>query len=204
MFGKVASIGAALALALAAAPAAAVNFPVTGTITVNGSSGDLPAGGSFGDSTYDGATGVLSAGKFTFPQSSVVIPVQGLGNVTVTYRLTQNAPSSAQVASDGVAAMTPVAMTLSVLWVAFPIPISTAPCNFTPIDLDLAGTGAAGGLDLEDREFSVPPTTDSCAGYASQINGALTGSSNSITLHLAGDFTPPPDTDKIFIDGFDG
>ncbi|MBX3701187.1 MAG: hypothetical protein KF903_09345 [Dokdonella sp.] len=191
-------------LALSCGSAHAALFPVTGAITVNGNFGDLPAG-TFGNSSYDPATGQLSSGSFVFPQSSVTVPVTGLGNVTVIYQLSQNAPSSAQVASDGVAAMTPVAMTLSVLRIDRPLPIATEPCHFSPINLELDGTGAASGLDLEDRAFTVPQTTDPCGGFASQINAALVGNSNSITVHLAGDFTPPAgDTDKIFVDGFDG
>uniref|UniRef100_UPI0027B88DBE hypothetical protein n=1 Tax=Dokdonella sp. TaxID=2291710 RepID=UPI0027B88DBE len=84
-------------LALSCGSAHAALFPVTGAITVNGNSGDLPAG-TFGNSSYDPATGQLSSGSFVFPQSSVTVPVTGLGNVTVIYQLSQNAPSSAQVA----------------------------------------------------------------------------------------------------------
>lgn len=190
-------------LALAAGSAGAVQFPVTGSITVNGTAYALP-NGSFGDSVYDPLSGILGAGRFTFPQSSIQVPIDGVGMATVTYQLSQADPAGALVASDGVAAMEPVAMTLAILWIAVPVPIGTDPCHFTPIDLDLSGSGGPGGLELEDRAFTVPPTTDACGGFASQINAALAGNSNSITLQLAGDFTPPAgDPDKIFVDGFD-
>lgn len=201
-FTVAASVAAALCFVAASAHAA--NFPVSGAITVNGNAGDLPSGGAFGNSTYDATTGALSAGKFTFPQSSTTIDGGALGNVTVTYQLTQTNTSTALVASDGTAAMTAVSMRLSVVSTSLPLPVT--PCAFEPIALDLTGTGSAAGLDLEDRSFTVPPTANSCGGLASTINAQIAGNNNSIQLHLAGDFTPPSgdDDDKIFVDGFDG
>jgi len=199
MFVVAASIAAALTFVT---PARATNFAVTGTITVNGNAGNLPSGGTFGDSTYDPATGALSVGKFTFPQSSTTINVTGFGDVVVTYQFTQTNTSTALVASDGTAAMTLVVARLSIVSTSPFLPIT--PCGFSPIGLDLTGTGSAAGLDLEDRSFTVPPTTDACGGFANQINSQLATSDNSIAPHLDGDFTPPVvDNDKIFIDGFD-
>lgn len=197
MFVAAASFAAALVFAT---PALADVFPVTGTITVNGSAGSLPSG-TFANPTYDPTTGVLSTGKFAFPQSSTTINVSGVGDVTVVYQLSQTNTSTALVASDGTAAMTQVDAKIEI--VSTTLPISVVPCRFSPILLDLAGTGSTTGLDLEDRSFTVPPTTDSCGGFKSQINSQLAGSNNSIAPHLDGDFTPPDANDKIFIDGFD-
>lgn len=199
MFVVAASIAAAFTFAT---PARATNFVVTGTITVNGNAGNLPNGGTFGDSTYDAATGAVSVGNFTFPESSTTINVAGFGNVTVTYQFSQTNTSTALVASDGTAAMTQVVTQLSI--VSTSLPVTVTPCVFSPINLDLAGSASSTGLDLEDREFTVPPTANSCGGFATQINNGLAGNSNSIAPHLAGNFTPPADNDKIFIDGFDG
>jgi len=201
MLAVAASIAAALSFA---APARATHFPVSGTITVSGNAGSLPNGGTFGDSTYDPATGALSVGQFAFPQTSTVVNVPGFGNVTVTYTFNQTNTSTALVAGDGTAAMTQVLAQLSIVSTTLPLPVT--PCRFGPIELDLAGSASSLGLDLEDRAFTVPPTTDSCGGFASQINPQLAGDDNSIAMHLAGDFTPPSgdDNDKIFIDGFDG
>ncbi|TCO38850.1 hypothetical protein [Dokdonella fugitiva] len=198
------TVQAALAFALAwAAPSAhATIFPVTGTIAVNGSSAPLPAGGTFGDAVYDANTGTLSDGAFAFPDASTIVPIQGVGNVTVNYRFSQTNTSSAAVAADGVAAMTVVHAKLQILSTSPPLPVT--PCVFEPIDLELAGTGSASGLDLADASFTVPPTASSCGGFASQINAALAGSNNSLTVHISGNFTPPmPDDDTIFADGFD-
>lgn len=198
MFVAAASFAAALAFA---APAHATVFPVTGTITVNGSAGNLP-NGTFANPIYDPATGTLTAGVFAFPQSSTTINVNGFGDVTVTYQLSQTNTSTALVASDGTAAMTQVDAKIEIISTS--LPISVVPCRFGPIPLDLAGTASATGLDLEDRSFTVPPTTDNCGGFKSQINSQLAGSNNSIAPHLDGDFTPPSaDNDKIFINGFD-
>jgi hypothetical protein len=194
----------ALALALFAAPfARATNFPVTGTVTVSGTAGALPGGGTFGDSTYDPASGVLSDGQFVFPEASVTVFISGIGDVTVNYQFSQTNTSTAVVASDGVAAMSVLTASLSI--VSTSLPLTVTPCVFQPIELDLAGTGSAAGLDLSDAAFTVPPTSSSCGGFADQINGALAGSNNSLDVHIAGNFTPPmPEDDTIFIDGFDG
>ncbi|HEU4665981.1 MAG TPA: hypothetical protein VFS55_18270, partial [Dokdonella sp.] len=173
------------------------------TITVNGSPGSLPAGGTFGDATYDAGTGMLSAGTFVFPPASAVVAIQGFGDVTVNYQFSQTNTSTAAVAGDGVAAMTTVHAKLEILSTS--LPLSVTPCVFEPIDLDLVGTGTVAGLDLADAVFSVPPTQSSCGGFASQINSGLAGSNNSIELLIEGDFTPPSgSSDIIFDDGFDG
>lgn len=200
------SIRASIALALLCAlPIAhATNFDVTGTITVNGNPGPLPAGGTFGDSTYDTATGALSAGKFTFPQATTTFPSQA-GTVTVTYVLSQTNVSTGQVAGDGVAALTQAALKLQVVSASIGvIPIGIGTCVFQPINVDLAGVGAASGLDLDASGFTIPAVASTdCGGYGGQINPGVAGSNNSMQTHLAGDFTPPSQSDTIFANGFD-
>jgi hypothetical protein len=84
----------------------------------------------------------------------------------------------------------------------FPIGVGT--CVFQPITIDIAGTVSAAGLDLSDPAFTIPTvgSTD-CGGYGDQINTGVAGSNNSMQVHLAGDFTPPPEDDTIFRNGFD-
>jgi hypothetical protein len=205
---KTGNIALALALQIAVLPAAqASNFAVTGTISVNGTPGALPSGGTFGNSTYDTATGAISSGKFTFPQSSTTFHSDTLGaDVTVTYQLTQTNTSSGQVATDGVAALTGSTLQLQIVsaLIAGVIPIGVGTCIFQPIPVDLAGTGSAGGLDLSDSSFTIPTVgpTD-CGGYGDQINTGVAGSNNSMEIHIAGNFTPPPEDDTIFENGFD-
>lgn len=187
--------------------ASATNFPVSGTISVNGNPGALPSGGTFGDSTYNAATGDISVGTFTFPQSTTTFHSDSLGaDVTVTYQLSQTNTSSGQVAIDGVAAMTQAHLKLKAISavVGF-IPISFGEtCIFQPIDVDLAGTGSASGLDLSDNGFAIPTVAPTdCNNYGSQVNSGLTGSNNSLQMHMAGNFTPPPNNDTIFKNGFD-
>lgn len=195
----------AAALGFAAGPALAINFPVTGTLTVNGSPGALPDGGTFGDSTYNPATGALSVGKFTLPQGTVSFASQ-LGQIVVTYQLSQINTSTGQVDTAGIAALTQATMQLAVLSATLGgIPISVGTCVFEPIDLFLVGTGSVAGLDVTDPAFTIPSVeaTD-CGGYGAQINAAVAGSNNAIALHLAGDFTPPAgDPDFVFEDGFE-
>lgn len=194
MFIAAASFAVALTFA---APARATNFPVSGSITVSGNAGNLPSGGSFGNSTYDPATGALSVGKFTFPQSSV-----STSSGTVVYQLSQIDTSTAQVGNDGVAAFSTVTLKLKVISVSG---LTISNCEFTPIVVDLTGTASNVELDVDDRSFDIPPVAPTaCSGQGIHINGYLAGSSNSIGIVLAGDFTPPADAnDKIFINGFD-
>jgi len=202
------NIALALALQMAALPVVhATNFAVTGTISVNGNPGALPAGGTFGNSTYNAATGAISSGKFTFPQSSTTFHSDSLGaDVTVTYQLSQTNTSTGQVAFDGVAALTSATLKLQIVsaLVAGVIPIGVGTCVFQPIPVGLAGTGSSTGLDLSDASFTIPTVgaTD-CGGYGDQINTGVAGSNNSLQMHLAGNFTPPPEDDTIFENGFD-
>ena len=194
-----------VALVFATDVAMAINFPVTGTLTVNASPGVLPPGGTFGDSNYNLATGVLSAGQFTLPQGTVAFASQ-LGPIVVTYQLSQTNTSTGQVDSAGIAALTQATMQLAVLSATLGgIPIGVGTCVFEPIDLFLVGIGSAAGLDVTDPAFTIPPVaTADCGGYGAQINAAVAGSNNAITLHLADDFTPPPgDPDRVFGDGFE-
>lgn len=184
--------------------AAAVDFPVSGTITVDGQSGTLPEGGAFAGSGYDPASGSIASGAFAFPVTIVSREVSG-GTVAVTYQLSQVDTSSGQVASDGVAALSVASMKLAVLsatYNGFPIPV--APCEFQPILIELAGTGDSDGLALADSQFDIPPApVGNCGAFRDQINGAFAGSDNAIIVQMAGDFTPPSDQDTIFVDGFD-
>lgn len=199
----------ALALQLAALPSAqATNFAVTGTISVNGNPGALPSGGTFGNSTYDAATGALSAGKFTFPQATTTFHSDSLGvDVTVTYQVSQTNTSTGQVAEDGVAALTQAHLKLKAIsaMVGF-VPVSFGEtCIFDPINVDLAGTGDASGLDLSDEGFVIPTVAPTdCNNFGDQVNDGLAGSNNTLDLHIAGNFTPPtPEDDTIFENGFE-
>lgn len=199
--------GSLLSLCLAPCVAGAVDFPVTGTISVNGNPGALPSGGHFGDSTYDAATGVLSNGTFTFPQATTTFHSDALGvDVTVHYQLSETNSATGQVAMDGVAALSTVQMKLQIVsaFAAGVVPIPVGTCIFQPIDVDLVGTGTTGGLDLSDDSFTIPEVgaTD-CGGYGSQVNSGIAGTDNSMQIQMAGDFTPPSANDTIFMSGFE-
>lgn len=194
------------ALVLAAGSAAAADFPVSGTIIVNGNAGALPDGGLFEGSGYDASTGDIDAGVFTFPQTTTSFVVQGIGTVIVTYQLSQTNSSSGLVASDGVAALNTATMKLQVISARVGvIPIGVGTCIFQPIEWSLSGVASSGGLDLDHTGFTIPPVGASdCGNYGSQINDGIAGSNNSIAMRVAGDFTPPTDgNDTIFENGFD-
>ncbi len=180
------------------------SFPVTGSVTMNGNASAIPAGATFGPSSYDPETGELAPSTFVFPPSSTTITVPGFGTVTVNFQITQTNTSSALVEGDGVAAMSPVQLRIALVSTSLPLPVT--PCRFEPINLDLAGTGSGTDLELSDEQFTIPPTTDSCGGFASQINAQIPGANNSASLTLVGDFTPPteqPVDPEIFEDGFE-
>lgn len=181
--------------------AAATQYPISsGTVTINGSSAALPTGGTFGNSTYDGGTGYLSAGKFAFPEATI-----DTDGTTITYQLVQTDTSSALVGSGGNVGFTTANMKLSIisaLYNGFPVPVS--PCTFSPIVWDsLGGTASGTGMQISNGNFEVPPTTDACGGLKDQINEALIGNENSISMTIDGNFTPPAQDDRIFASGFE-
>lgn len=195
----------ALALTLAWPVASmAVDFPVTGSVSIGGSPGGLPAGSFFAGSDYDAATGAVAAGAFTFPETTSTANAQGV-TITVTWQLSQTGTSTGQVAPDGVAALSTASMRLVVLSATasgFPLPLG--PCEFQPILLDLAGTGSAAGLVLSDEQFDIPPAAiGQCGSLRDSINDAFAGGDNRIDLVVSGDFTPPAGDDVIFADGFE-
>jgi hypothetical protein len=194
----------ATAMVLACNVAGATNFAVTGTISVNGNPGALPSGGTFGNATYNATSGAISSGKFTFPQATLSFD-SAVGTVTATYTLSQTNTSTGQVASDGVAALTQTHLKLVVDSARIGvIPIGIGTCVFQPINVDLAGTGAAAGLDLGDDAFTIPSVASTdCGGYGDQVNAGVAGSNNTLQVHIAGNFTPPPEDDTIFANGFD-
>ncbi|MGB8635895.1 MAG: hypothetical protein WCD36_11540 [Rhodanobacteraceae bacterium] len=191
----------AISLVFAVTQAAATQYPIgSGTVTINGSSEALPAGGTFGDSSYDAGTGYLSPGKFAFPQATVAN-----GDFTITYQLAQSDTSAALVGSNGNVGFTTASMQLSIVSASYlGFPVSVSPCRFSPIAWGtLGGSASATGMHISNGIFTVPPTTDSCGGYQAQINDALAGNQNSITMVIDGNFTPPALDDRVYMDGFD-
>ena len=184
--------------------ARAADFPVTGTITVNANPGALPDGGLFGNSSYEGATGAIASGTFSFPQTTTTFS-SNFGPVVVTYQLSQTNTSSGQVVADGVAALTDATMKFQVVHVTVGgAPFDVGTCVFQPIDVLLTGTGSATGLDLADSGFVIPPVAPAdCNNNGTTMNNAIAGSNNSTQMHIAGNFTPPAANDTIFKNGFD-
>ena len=199
---RLAAAAIALSLALPAI-ANATDFPVTGTLSVNGNTGNLPTGGVFAGSAYDSASGTIAAGAFTFPSSTISFP-SDFGTVVVTYELSQTDTSTGSVDADGVAVLSDAAMSLNVTHVTvsgFPVDVGT--CVLAPVVIPLAGTASSSGLDLSASAFTIPPVAaNACGGNGTQINNAVAGSNNSMHMQMAGDFTPPTD-DTIFLDGFE-
>jgi hypothetical protein len=201
---------AALLLACAwPAAHAGTDYPASGTITVNGTAGSLPAGARFSGSSYDPASGAIGAGAFEFPTATISFD-SPVGTVAATYQLTQTNLSTGLVGADGLAALTLASMRLVILSAQvvgpFPVPIPVGnDCVFEPIEFELDGTASASGLVLSDAEFAIPPIEPTaCGGNGGAINDGIAGSSNSIELDIEGDFTPPSGSvDLIFADGFD-
>lgn len=186
----------ALAACLFSGAAAAVDFPVSGSISINGNTGALPDG-TFQGSSYDPATGAIGAGTFKFPQATVTN-----GANSLTYQLSQTGTSTGLVDASGVATFNNVSLAVTLLYGSYnglPVTFGSS-CVFAPIPVMLVGSGSAAGVDVADPSFAIPPTTDSCNSFASMINPVVGTSSNSIQLHLDGDFTPPG---TIFANGFE-
>ena len=175
---------ATLATALLASTAA--GLPVTGTIAINGAVRDLPAGAAF--TPAPGVT--VTRGAFTFPDTTMRVTVAGYGDVDITYRLVQTNTSMAEVARDGVAAMTRVLARIELLDTT--LPLTVIPCAFGPIAIDLAGGGSASGLDLETASFAIPPAAPGqCGAVGARLNALVATANNRLRVHVAGDFSPP-------------
>ncbi|MEP7043236.1 MAG: hypothetical protein ABI843_09240 [Dokdonella sp.] len=189
---------------LVAGVAAATDFPLSGTLSVNGNSGALPDGGTFAGSSYDGLTGVIGAGAFTFPQGTISTD-SPLGPIVVTYVLSQTDTSTGMVAADGVAALTTASIRLLIVSVSTILgPLDIGTCELEPIDIDLSGPADASGLDLADAGFTIPEVASSdCGGYGDEINTAVAGNDTAIEVLMSGDFTPPAGNDTIFANGFE-
>lgn len=202
-------LGLAVATALAAwaMPAAAVDFPVTGVVTMNGHAATLPNGSVFAGSAYNPTTGIISAGKFVVPEGSETFATT-FGEIDVTYDLEQTNTSSGLVASDGTAAFTTATFTFTITSMTFNgSPVDLGTCTYGPFDADLVGIASSTVLSAEDTNVSIAPVSGAtdCGGptFQSVFNQFLAGT-GSVQLELAGNFTPPPDDDLIFKDGFDG
>lgn len=183
----------------AAAAQGTDGYPISGTATIHGQSGALPADGTFSGSSYDPLTGAIGAGTFKFPATTVT-----QASASLTYQLSQTGPSSATVDDSGNVVFTPATMALTLLGGTFPpYPAATFgdTCIFAPIAVGLTGSASPAGLDVTDAQFTIPSTVDNCNGFGNTLNGYIPGTNNAITIHVEGDFTPPG---VIFTDGFDG
>lgn len=188
-----------------AGAANATQYEVTGSVTINGAnSGDLPAGASFGDATYNPLNGDLSTGKFVFPQATVGFEYGG-STGTVTYQLTQTNTSQAFVGDDGLAFLSNANVSLRAISAALGVFLDLGTdCIFGPIRFNnLWGSRTANGLEFMQASFSVPPTTGYCGGYKDQINEQVAGSDNSIALIIHGTFALPTHSDLLFMNGFE-
>lgn len=201
----VASIAIALLAVGVSGSALAETYPVTGLVTLNADSGPLPDGSNFVSSGYDLQVGELAPGQFHFPPDTISVPY-GPFTLNVTYQLVQLNQSGAMVLPDGSAMFDPVTLQIDVI--AADISggaVDLGTCSLGPIHLnELVGHGTSVELSTTDPQFVVPPVAPSdCGGYGDQINDGMAGSDNAITLKLQGNFTPPPDLDLIFADGFE-
>jgi len=178
----------ALIAALFASSAAWADQPVAGALVINGAAGNLPRGAVFAPAPSAG--GKLVRGAFAFPDTTIRVTVAGYGDVDITYRLVQTNTSMAEVAPDGVAAMTRVLARLEL--VGTTLPLTVTPCAFGPIAIDLAGQGSANGLDLEAASFAIPPAApDQCGAFGARLNALVATANNRLQVHVAGNFSPP-------------
>jgi hypothetical protein len=191
-------------LVIATGIAAATDYPVSGSLTVNGNVAPLPDGGAFVGSGYDPASGAIAEGSFVFPQTTFSFDTP-LGTAVATYVLDQTDSSTGTVWADATAALMPASFSLTVLSLTVGIfPVDVGTCVLGPIVIELAGTASAGGLALGDDGFEIPAlAADACGGYGEEINEAIAGTNNQAAVDLAGDFTPPADADTVFANGFD-
>lgn len=202
---KILHLPAAVALLTASmaycAPLMATQYPVSGTATFGTTGGAVPTGSQFGDSSYAPTTGILSDGKFTFPQATFTTTT-GAGDVTVTYQVFQTNTATAAVDAFGNAAFTTVNLKFHISAVT----LDGAPtgvgnnCDFGPIVLDsLDGSADANGMSVSQSGVTIPQTTGACGSFTPVINNLVAGGTAAVDLTLDGDFLR-----WIFADGFEG
>ena len=207
---KTPELAAALALGAllcAASPSAsATQYVATGTVDFGNGGDNLPAGVTFGDSSYNAGSGSLSAGRFVFPQATASNQTD-YGELVVTYQLSQDNTSIGLVDGNGNAVLTTASLKLHIVSVTLSgLPISVGSnCEFEPVVWDaLAGTATSSGMDLTQVTFKVPEAASgSCGSFTDDLNNALAGNDNSVALHLAGAFAPPAVSDLIYLNGFE-
>jgi hypothetical protein len=202
--------GGAIALVLILACSAfqqarATDFPVSGSVTVNGQSGEIPAGAKFTSPGYDASSGILSAGTFTFPITTETTVEGGLTYV-LRYQMIHLNTSHGLIAADGVAAISDARFKLKVISITvagFPMSIGT--CEIEPITVELTGVATENGLHLADDQFDIPEVpAGMCGLFRDNFNDVFPGSDNNMSLVLEGDFPlPAAIPDAIFRHGFE-
>ncbi len=164
---------------------------VTGSITVGGVEGTAPSGTVFTGS-YEPSTGEL-VGGFWYPGTVVTGSVSGVP-VSVALKVAAVADGAGAVAPDGSASVAGTQVAFEIVGVGLAggalVPVSD--CTYGPVELALAGqVEDDGSLTLADDAFVIEPIdSGACDGSAGLFNSVLTG--GSLSLNIAGDFTPPP------------
>ena len=151
---------------------------ITGSLTVAGKDAALPVGTSVSGS-YDDESGALAL-TVTAPQGQLVAAVAGVGDVPVLYQLSNPGGVNGTV-TDGAVTATGN-FQLDIVRAELGAGVDLAPCSFGPIEMELTGTLADNVLTLSDPDFTIPSTTDACAGLASLIDPQVASQGNTANL----------------------
>lgn len=154
------------------------NAAVTGSLEVAGKTAALPAGASV-SGTWDDVSGDLAL-QFTVPQGELVASVPGIGDVPVTFQLSNPGGISGTVTDGSVSATG--AFQLDLLSAAVGPGVDLAPCAFGPIEMVFTGTLVDGVLSLSEGGFAIPGTEDACGGLTALINPQVMSEGNTAEL----------------------
>lgn len=60
-----------------------------------------------------------------------------------------------------------------------PVPIG-GECRFSPVNWTMTGAGSASSIDVSAAQFTIPPSSDACGGWAAQLNNLFGGTDNGV------------------------
>lgn len=182
---------------------AVLNYPVVGSIWVNGRAEDLGTGATFVAQSFNAQTGQVGPGAFVYPAHTVTYSTS-LGPAVVTYQIVQTNQSGGTVQTDTSVSLSMAEVRTDILAASLGgFTVVSGNCSASPVTLELSGHVESGGMFLRDDQFTIPSFSGSGCGTAvSILNSFFLGDNNSVSLIVKGAFVPDA-AGLLFRDGFD-
>jgi hypothetical protein len=152
--------------------------PVSGQVTVDGVIAPIPP-----DSWIDSVIG--ADGSFAGKAQLAPIILSGTteaGPMQTRFQWIDTGSGVGSAPANGAASLSFTGMSLRLQWVTLNgLPVNIGgECRFTPIAWSMAGNSSATHIDVSDAQFTIPPTSDACAGFQGPLNNLFSGTINSV------------------------